>query len=137
MSDWEIDGPTPPGQKPKRQKPKTNKRTPAKFNPQKRAKALVRILKEEHNFDVIEKILETYMMACGLPELEDQIKYRRSIERDLMAYCFPKLKSTETKQQTEQTVINFNIPAIPSSPTRVTPTQIVEDIQDAEIVDGN
>lgn len=134
--DWNIQG--VPGQKPKRSKPKTvsrnKKRTPLK---EKRARFLLNTLKESHNFDLIEEIVKTYH---EIQLIEDEIeRYRllRSVQKDLMKYCFPTLKSTETRKETEQTVINFNIPLPPKQPKKVSPIQIEDGTVDGEIVDGD
>lgn len=76
-----------------------------------RAKALLEQLKNDHDFDLIKEIMKTYQMAMELTLLPERIQWRRSIERDLMSYCFPKLRTTEVTQKTDKTIINFTIPA--------------------------
>ena len=138
MSDeWSIPGsgqqkkpanPTP--------KPKPAKKTPATLK-EKRAKFLLHMLKEEHKFDLVGEIIKTYR---EIEELEDdhmRLQLMRSVQKDLMKYCFPTLKSTETRKETEQTIINFNVPVLPSQPKKVSPDYLDAplDIEDGEIID--
>jgi len=111
MSDqeWTVEGQSPPKKKaPKKKAAKRKPRKPQIYNKQKRAKVLLKQLKEDHQFDLIDQVLFTYMMAGELEGLEDQIKWRRSIEKDLMGYCFPRLKSTEVNLGSgDTTVLNL------------------------------
>ena len=138
--DWNIQG-VPPGQKPARAKPQTvnrgkNRKSTLK---EKRARFLLNTLKEEHNFDLIAEIVKTYHEIEDLEDDHERLRLMRSVQKDLMKYCFPTLKSTETHKETEQTVINFNIPALPSQAKKVSPDYLDEplDIQDGEIIDGD
>jgi len=99
---------------------------------QKKAKFLLNILNEDHNFDVVAEILKTYKEADALLDPVEKIRLKRSIQRDLMKYCFPVLKSTEVKTDAANTTIHLHIPA----PTKHVAPAPLPMIDEADVVDG-
>jgi len=137
--EWTIPGaPTPTRPKPPKQKPKQEKSPDWRkgISKERKARFLLNLLKEEHNFDLVGEIIKTYREIQTLADDEVRLQLTRSVQKDLMKYCFPTLKSTETRKEMEQTLINFNIPLLPAHMMGAQSIpEFDPDMQDAEIVE--
>jgi hypothetical protein len=102
---------------------------------EKRAKFLLNTLKENHDFDLVGEIVKTYREIDALQDPVERLRLLRSVQKDLMKYCFPTLKSFESHKISEATYITFNIPSPVPAPKKVKPLSIPQD--DIVDVDGN
>jgi hypothetical protein len=86
---------------------------------QKRAKRLITILTDDHNFNVIDKIVDLYRRVCkSRIKPAEKYKLEYQILSQLLQYAYPKLQTIESDiKQGENVVFNVQVGAPAPSPS--------------------
>ena len=100
---------------------------PARKNPKEiRARRLLTILTEDHNFDVIKEMVKTYQEIQTLKNDMDRIRLSITIQKELLKYCFPAIRPDESGGEKPGVVFNINLGGEPETPPmkNITPKNI-------------
>lgn len=88
----------------------------------RKARRLIRILHDDHNFDIIEKLVDLYARVCK-SRMKPQIKYKQEFQilNALLQYAYPKLQAIESDTKIGDNIqFNIQIPSpTPKNPKRV------------------
>lgn len=87
----------------------------------KQSRRLIRILHDDHNFDIIAKLVDLYDRVCK-SRIKPAEKYRQEYQilSALLSYAYPKLQAIESDTRVGDNIqFNINIPSpTPKNPTR-------------------
>jgi len=100
---------------------------PARKNPKEiRARRLLTILTEDHNFDVIKEMVKTYQEIQTLQNDMDRIRLSLTVQKELLKYCFPAIRPDESGGEKPGVVFNINLGGEPEAPPmkNITPKNI-------------
>lgn len=90
--------------------PKKRPPPPARKDPKEiRARRLLTILTEDHNFDIIKEMVKTYQEVQTLQNDMDRIKLSLSIQRELLKYCFPAIRPDDSGGEKPGVIFNISL----------------------------
>lgn len=136
---WLVAGEKPPAPAPvpkrPRRKPRTTRRSkaPLPAPPVKEIKGLIRELEDAHQFNLLEEILDLYEVVSAIPDIELRTKRQWQILKEMLAYCYPKLKVDDSKDTSKTPVqINFNISPEMAASVNHGPAKRIDHVIDVE-----